>query len=57
MDSSFGANENLTSYARIELTPLESVLGTSDTAKGHHHPRRRARGFRRVAGGGQYHPR
>ena len=53
----FGANENLTSPARIELTPLETVLATTDAAEGpsssvYHHPCRQARGSRRVAGGG-----
>jgi hypothetical protein len=48
----FGANENLTRPARIELTPLETLLGTGDNAKAHPHPRRQARGSHRVAGGG-----
>ncbi len=30
----FGANENLTTPARIELTPLETVLATTDAAEG-----------------------
>ena len=48
----FGANENLPTYARIELTPLETVLETGDKTKSHHHPRRQARLSRRVVGGG-----
>jgi len=30
----FGATENLTRCARIELTPLETVWSTTDTAEG-----------------------
>ena len=49
----FGANEKLTRCARIELTPLETVLWTGDNANAHHHPRRQARWSRRVVGGGK----